>query len=293
MELLRKLGFTHYEARLLWALLKSQKWLSAEELVREANVPLTKSYSILITLEKRGLIQATPGKPRRYFAERKKFLQALKELKNQEIEELMKTNNLLISEIKSAIPTLPLAEEVEVKYFTNPEEYWKAYLNEVGRFKKGEIYRVINSVRLTFGLLEEEIKHIPSLKKYAGTEPALQQGVILHYILNPRAILKRTKLELKEPQKIQKSLNQMLARMEKFKHRILIDFNEGFENLLLAILPRCVCLEFYGQSSVEIQSALMIFGRSVVRDFSSWFDALCSKDHANDLEKFKQHLQQT
>lgn len=293
VETLRKLGFTEYEAKLLSALLQKQAWLTADELASETRVPLTKTYSILLSLEKKGLIRMTPKKPRRYFTTKEEFLKVLKKVKEEELKEESKKQRELIEKLRKELPKIRKFEEVEVRYFTNPEKYWQNYVREVLRFKRGDIYRVINTVRLTFGLLDEEIKHIPSLREYAGKEPALIKGATLHYILNPRAIVKRTKQELKSPRKVKRSLNQMLQRMYKFRKRIKIDISYAFENLLVAILPRCVCLEFYTTSSTEISSAIMIFSKSVVHDFSSWFDNLCKRKHNpdEDWKNFKKEIE--
>ncbi len=292
MELLRKLGFTLYESRILSYMLKESRWVSAEEIVKNARVPKTKIYSLLIKLEKEGLIKATPGKPRRFLAKKEEFIARLRELKRKTFMKKLRQEEELISQLAKALPKIVEYEKVEVRYFTDPEEYWKAYLKEVNKFRKGDIYRVINTVRLTFGLLKEEIENIPSLKKYAGTEPALAKGAKLHYILNPKTIVERTIAELKDPQKVEQSLRQMLRKMYLYRKQIMIDIHPAFKNLLVVIMKDCVCFEFYDESSVSISSAIMIFGKSIVSDFSKWFDALCAKKHdpEEDIKKFEREI---
>jgi len=292
MDELRKLGFTLYESKILSYMLKEGRWLSAEEISKNSRVPKTKIYSILISLEKKGLIKTTPGKPRRFLAKKEKFLSQLRKLKKEEIKKKAEEQEMLIKNLAKQLPKALKYEEVEVRYFTDSEEYWKAYLKEVNKFKKGDVYRVINTVRLTFGLLKEEIEEIPSLKKYAGTEPALAKGAKLHYILNPKTIVQRTKEELKDKELVRKSINQMLRKMHSLRKQILVDIHPAFKNLLVVIMKDCVCFEFYGKSSVSISSAIMIFSKKVVEDFSNWFDALCSKKHdpEKDFNKFKKEI---
>ncbi|MBI2557989.1 hypothetical protein HYW20_01595 [Candidatus Woesearchaeota archaeon] len=66
-ESLKKLGLNSYELR-LWTALLSRGVSTAGELSDIANVPRSRSYDVLESLEKKGFVMAKHGKPIRYAA---------------------------------------------------------------------------------------------------------------------------------------------------------------------------------------------------------------------------------
>src|SRR3989339_2013518 len=64
---LRDFGLNTYESK-IWTALLSRGVSTAGELSDIANVPLSRSYDVLESLEKKGFILMKPGKPIKYIA---------------------------------------------------------------------------------------------------------------------------------------------------------------------------------------------------------------------------------
>ncbi|MDY6915600.1 MAG: helix-turn-helix domain-containing protein [Candidatus Cloacimonadota bacterium] len=64
---LKEIGFTEYESRTYYHLLK-KKYFTASEISRVAKVPRTRIYEILNTLTKKGFVTQIPGKVRKFSA---------------------------------------------------------------------------------------------------------------------------------------------------------------------------------------------------------------------------------
>jgi sugar-specific transcriptional regulator TrmB len=75
-ETLEELGYQSYHSNVLIYLVSSDKFATAKEISINADVPLSRIYSILIELEKQGLVRSIPGKKTTYtVVEKKRFLQ--------------------------------------------------------------------------------------------------------------------------------------------------------------------------------------------------------------------------
>ncbi len=93
---LRDFGLNTYESR-LWAALLSRGTSTAGELSDIANVPRSRSYDVLESLERKGFIITKPGKPIKYVAVSP--VDVLERIKNK-IEKQAKENERLVEELK-------------------------------------------------------------------------------------------------------------------------------------------------------------------------------------------------
>jgi len=105
-KVLRELGLTQYETRAYLALL-DKGVLTASQISEHAEVPYTKVYEILSSLEKKGWIKSERGRPSRYYP--KSPLEALEAAKLR-LEEMTKTwEQTIMSELQ------PLYEKQEIR----------------------------------------------------------------------------------------------------------------------------------------------------------------------------------
>lgn len=68
-----KLGLSEYQAKCTVSLIKNGD-LKAQEVSEEAEVPYSKVYSILKTLENMGLISSTQERPQRYISRSEEYI---------------------------------------------------------------------------------------------------------------------------------------------------------------------------------------------------------------------------
>ncbi len=87
MDILQKAGLTKYEAMAYEGLIKN-KSLTGYELAKISKVPSSKIYEVLNKLVSKGLVSATPGKPKKYEAVNPKT--GLNNLFFEKIEEINK-----------------------------------------------------------------------------------------------------------------------------------------------------------------------------------------------------------
>lgn len=67
VERLKELGLTEYESKVYYALIRSSG-LTAEEISKISNVPLTRVYSVLTSLQSKGMVLEISGRPKRFEA---------------------------------------------------------------------------------------------------------------------------------------------------------------------------------------------------------------------------------
>lgn len=85
IAILKRLGFSEYEARILNALARLED-ATVPEIVKESGVPRTKAYDVLEKLVRQGLLAVADGRPRRYVLPG--GLEALKSFVRKKKEEL-------------------------------------------------------------------------------------------------------------------------------------------------------------------------------------------------------------
>ena len=107
VELLKKLGFTEYEAKVIYALLRLRE-AEVSSISKVSGVPRTKIYDILRDLRRRGYIIEIDSKPIRFsITDPERFVDMLIETKKRELERIEKEADTLKhlimveSEIKS------------------------------------------------------------------------------------------------------------------------------------------------------------------------------------------------
>jgi Mn-dependent DtxR family transcriptional regulator len=75
-KVLREMGLTDYETRAYLALLEKGV-LTASQISEEANVPYSKVYETLTSLERKGWIEMERGRPGRYYPKGKNYFQRI------------------------------------------------------------------------------------------------------------------------------------------------------------------------------------------------------------------------
>src|SRR3989344_8033781 len=95
---LQQLGLSYYESKALTVLLKQS--FSAKELSDEADIPAGKTYSVILSLQKKNLVQSTTERPKKFFVEHaSSALQKLIEKKNEEVQNMLSLLRLTATEI--------------------------------------------------------------------------------------------------------------------------------------------------------------------------------------------------
>jgi len=103
---LREIGLTDYEIRAYLHLLRIGV-TSASQISEHTNVPYSKIYEVLNSLERKGWIETSPGRPRRYYP--KSPIEAL-EGKRLQVEKMIKDwQKLVLDELQ------PLYEKREIR----------------------------------------------------------------------------------------------------------------------------------------------------------------------------------
>jgi DNA-binding MarR family transcriptional regulator len=292
-KIIHELGFSEYETRILLFLL-SHNQVNAKEIAQGSSVPITRIYSILIRLEKDGLISRLPGKIQLFSTvDKKLFLKMLEEKQQKQIFEQKQKLTVMINELGAKLPEIQkgITPSIMVRYFTDSEAYWKVYNEEQAKLKENEMHHIINTIRPTFSFLLEELESVPAYKSMVKKE-LVKKVYTTHYILNPEAFVERIVNDLKNKEKASKALAQMLNYMSIHKKKFLIDISTALKNILVDIQKESVFLEFYGQDSVHIISAIQIKDSKIANDFRKWFDAFCSKKHdpEKDFKKFRSEI---
>lgn len=97
--MLTDLGLTNYEERCYTTLLK-RGTLAARDLSRLSGVPYGRIYEVLRSLESKGIIGSTGGRPQKFFATPPDVaVNKLVESKSQELEKLRKDADILINNL--------------------------------------------------------------------------------------------------------------------------------------------------------------------------------------------------
>jgi len=293
-EIFRNLGFSEYETKVLVYLSSVSKAADAKQISSEANVPLTKLYSILLGLERRNLIAKLPGVVNLYkplVAEQ--MIKNIGDQKKQELEQKEKQIEERLEFLKSRLKGATIKGEVSVRHFVSDSEYWKVYNEEVNKLRKGDVYRIINSMRLCTSFIPEELKDRPGIKSMILNDLKKQRdGVVIHHMINVEALLEQIKNDLKAEWKIKQSIVQVLHldRVQKKHHYITLA--PELKNLLIVILKDSTFLEFYGEDHTKILTAIQIVSRDIAKDFAKWFDSVSPGKHDGDAdyEKFKSEV---
>ena len=296
-EILRNLGFSEYETKVLLYLDSIGQPVDAKEIAKESCVPLTKLYSILIKLKRQNFIIKLPGKINLYRnIDRKQLIKNLKEQKDERIKQEKEKFTELSKLLESSLKGFP-TKEVSVRYFTSDKDYWKIYNEEVAKLGKKDTYKIINNMRWVQGFLPEEIKDRPNIKSMITADvKLLKQGKFkLHHMVNIQALIQNTINDLKTKEKIKRSIAQLLyyyGRPDLIKHHYITIAPE-LKNILIVILKESIFFEFYSPiEHTKILSAVQIKSKEITKDFAKWFDAYSKEKHSSkkDFEKFKKEI---
>ncbi|MBI4017188.1 MAG: hypothetical protein HY363_05860 [Candidatus Aenigmarchaeota archaeon] len=205
IEELQRLGLSYYESKALAVLLK--KTLTAKELSDEADIPAGKTYSVIISLQKKNLVQATTTRPKKFFVQQaSSVLQELISKKQEEVQNLLTLVRTTATEIdKSKLQPTPFFDigttvednkRIQLRTFTEAQ-------NEVSQIIN--VHHKPQSNRKSKTVWEKEIVS------------AVKRGVVFRAIYPANTVLPPilAQLHKKHPQKFQvKRLNTVYTRCD-------------------------------------------------------------------------------
>lgn len=295
-EVLRKLGFSEYEAKVLGYLNSVEEPKDAKEISKSSGVPLTKLYSVLKDLQDRELVEELPGKVNQYRLEdRQNVPGKILDQKKRELEKEQERFEKLTEVLESSLDQSD-QETASIRYFNSNERYWDVYNQEVSRLQVGGTYRIINNMRWSLSFLPEELENRPRLRSMVlkDLESMRNKRFVLHHMTNVKSMLKNIRSGLETDEERKQSIAQLLKFYSrddlKSQHRITLA--PDFKNILIVILKDSAFLEFYPAGDhTEISSAIQVKGQKIAKDFSNWFDAYTDQsDPEKDYEKFTQEI---
>ncbi len=121
---LKKLGFSEYEARVIYALLRLRE-ADVKLISKHSGVPRTKAYEVLRRLVEKGLVAEIQTKPLRYsIIDPEGFIDKLYKEKERELERLKRELELL----KNILPVLSSERREAENYIikvSSPEDFLK------------------------------------------------------------------------------------------------------------------------------------------------------------------------
>jgi len=291
---LRKLGLTDYESSILLYLITQEDYVNAKEISKSSKVPMGRIYSILIELEEVALIKKISGKVSLYKIEDKKTF--IKSLTKKNISEIKKQENEIQNAtdvLKVLFPKLKNDENkgnsFEINYFNEDEKYWKVYIKAVNSLKKGDKYRIINSLRLGDSFLNSELKNNTGLRRMINNDNKKRKlGIDYYLITNPRSIVENIIKELKDEKLIEESIITMLKIYKYYsKDNSYITTSNSFNSLIIVILKDDVFLEFYSDRTNKLTSAIHINNNQTCNDLGNWFDGFIKNDLLSPKECYK------
>lgn len=283
IKLLERLGFTLYESKIVIWISSQSGYKTAKQIAEGSGVPLSRIYSILLKFEKLDIIKKFPGREYSYsIIDKDVLIEIISKNKESEIEKEKEETNTLckmlnekLSEVQKKFPS-----EVDVKYYTDNDAYWKDYVSATSKLKKNDRYRIINNIRLSSSFLREEIDKMSPEQRIVSKGMEYPSGTIVHYMLNPKALVERIIFELKANDKIIESISAMLEYLDQNKKYYCFTIAPEMKNILITIVSDSVFLEFYGMESARISSAIRIKNEKIAKDFMKWFDG---------FDKIKKH----
>ncbi len=176
LDMLKTIGLNKYE-RNLWGALLSRGASTAGELSDISNVPRSRCYDVLESLESKGFIIIQPGKPMRYVALHPR--EALSRVKKRIVEQATETSEKIERLLKSdAIKELDKLYKDNIKVM-RPEELTGALKGRYALMQQMETMiknakKSINVVTTEDGLKELFENHGNILKKAADTGVKIQ-----------------------------------------------------------------------------------------------------------------------
>lgn len=108
---LREIGLTEYETKAYISLVKAGE-MTANEISSSTNIPYSKVYTVLETLEKKGWIEVKGGRPRQYYP--KSPIEAMRTEKIRQENSFEENKNLIVSELQALYEHIEIKEKPEI-----------------------------------------------------------------------------------------------------------------------------------------------------------------------------------
>jgi len=289
LKCLSELGFSGYDARVLSALM-SEGAIAAKPLSQKAGVPMGMIYATLGRLKSRGLVEEVPGKTRRFAAvDKDEVIRTIATASEKRREDEHAREVQLLSELGRGLG-MRSSREVRMRYFSDEDEYWAAYLKADLAMGSADILRAILPVRPCNALLDWELRLHPGLAE-VNRRTAHRRGPKFRYLTNVDALVSNTCRSLKDPREAAQSLGQILSHAKDsgdwfFKSKSMV------KNMVVFIMKDRVFFEFYSGDCTEFIAALELNDERIVEDFSQWFDQLFGpvRDRKKALAVFEKRL---
>jgi len=274
LKSLEQFGITGYRAQVLLALMRAGGHLNAKELAQKSGVPLARLYSILLELERQGLVRSLPGKVTLYRAvDASKAVESLARQKRKSLEAQFSELDLASKDLRQAFSSTSRPfPSISVRYFSNPEEYW-ATIAEAEKAGVGTQRRVVECRRLVFSLLDEELGE----NGWASFARAAKKKIFreqVSYLVNVDEFVASRLRDLKSKKKVAESLKLFLSFLKQHSDSVYAAPTLAVQNMVVEIRPSLVFLEFYSSDSSKMLNGLLISGEVAANDFAKWFDAL-------------------
>jgi sugar-specific transcriptional regulator TrmB len=171
--LLKDIGMKEYEAKAFTAVLKCGI-CSADQISHAAQIPLTRVYETMASLQKLGLITVMNTRPKKYRLISVDGLSNLIEEKKRELQQEINRVSDIVKQIKDNIPKTTPHNAAEVK-----EDFWIFKGRETALRKISEEKKKAEK-EITF--FSDDFSWFPRLRKVV--QSAIKEGVVVKVLIN-------------------------------------------------------------------------------------------------------------
>jgi sugar-specific transcriptional regulator TrmB len=251
IKLFTDYGLTRNQAKVLSTLTQNKSCLTAKQISQQSNIARESIYLILPNLTKKGLVQNTISKPKKFSAiPLKSTLSLLYEQKNNQIHELAKLTTQILMEYDQNSKINQLEEKSQFILIPRKKQLVNKISNAIIKSKK--TVRIITSWK----------RHLKSMIVYkTALKTALSNGVKIQVLVTERfekdQLPKSAKIFYDHPNSLIKSVDSPAKIIE-----LIIDDHEIF----LMTDPKADLVE---------SSALWSNNKSLITALTTCFDAVC------------------
>ncbi len=215
MAKLRQLGLTEYETQAYLVLIQGTQ-LNAEEVARNANIPIPRVYGVLESLRDLGLIVILEGRPKKYeIISPEEGLQNLIELRKRANEESLRQLEETSQEVKEVLSPIFWRERLRIK----PEDLLESLENLAVTEKQTK--KLIKEAKNTIDIFTDVFSWFEGVEKLLGR--AVEQGVKIRVLMNmehPLTLstvqkLKSMKISVRQPSDLKFPVRGTLADSSK------------------------------------------------------------------------------
>ncbi|MFX1318980.1 MAG: TrmB family transcriptional regulator [Promethearchaeota archaeon] len=176
MAKLRQLGLTEYETQAYLVLIQGTQ-LNAEEVARNANIPIPRVYGVLESLRDLGLIVILEGRPKKYeIISPEEGFQNLIELRKRAADESLRQLEETTQEVKEVLSPIFWRERLRIK----PEDLLESLENLAITEKQTK--KLIKEAKNTIDIFTDVFSWFEGVEKHLSR--AIEQGVKIRVLMN-------------------------------------------------------------------------------------------------------------